>query len=105
MAFKMKAGSEGPMKKNFGSALKHKGTHPGPGKEGDEGYHKEHKTTFVDKLKSEVYSSAGGNKGTHAYNDKKQEFRNHRAASETWEKADPKTRGDKPKSPSWMTGY
>ena len=74
-------------------------------KEGDEGYHKEHKTTFVDKLKSEVYSSAGGNKGTHAYNDKKQEFRNHRAASETWEKADPKTRGDKPKSPSWMTGY
>jgi hypothetical protein len=98
MAFKM----NGPWLK---SALKHQGTHPGPGKEGDEGYHKEHKTSVGDKMKSQWYSEAGGNKGNHAYNDKKQQFRNYRAALETWENADPKKRGDKPKSPSWMSGF
>ncbi len=47
----------------------------------------------------------GGNQGTHAYNAKKQEFRNYRAKEEKWNKADPKTRGPAPKSPSWMTGF
>jgi len=39
MAFKMKAGPEGPMAKNYGGAFHHNGTHPGPGKPGDKGYH------------------------------------------------------------------
>ena len=96
MAFKMKGN---PMQRNYGSALKHKGTHPGP-----DG-HKEHKTTTGDKMKSQWYSEMGDNKGNHAYNDKKQQFRNYRASLETWEKADPEKRGDKPKSPSWMSGF
>ena len=63
------------------------------------------KTTFGDKLKSAWYSEIGGNTGTHAYNAKKQEFRNYRAKQAKWESSDPKTRGEAPKSPSWMTGF
>jgi len=41
--YKMKGS---PMQRNFGigSPMQHKGTHPGPGEKGDEGYHEGHKS-------------------------------------------------------------